>query len=250
MECIINADDYGSRRSVNAAVLHCFQNRWISSATVMANMPAFAEACQIAHAFGFAGHIGIHVVLSAGEPLTDRIKQQTRFCHKDGFFRPRPRSKRFLYLSTDEKIAVATEAAAQIDRCRGEGIALSHLDTHHHFHEEWGIIRVLAGIAKDRHIPYVRLMRNTSRSCRLHRKIYASLYNRWLRRKGLARTEFFGSMYDYMEFRQKNCAYGETGSFEIMLHPDHVNGEVVDLEDRQPVGRLIEAAGIKEMESF
>jgi hypothetical protein len=35
-----------------------------------------------------------------------------------------------------------------------------------------------------------------------------------------------------------------------MLNPYHVNGEVIDLQDRQPVGRLIEAAGIKEMESF
>src|SRR5690606_41564137 len=44
---IINADDFGLSHEANRTILGAFQQGLISSATLMANMPAFEEACAL-----------------------------------------------------------------------------------------------------------------------------------------------------------------------------------------------------------
>jgi chitin disaccharide deacetylase len=40
----INADDFGLNSSVNKAIIEAFDNNYINSTTLMANMPGFDEA--------------------------------------------------------------------------------------------------------------------------------------------------------------------------------------------------------------
>src|SRR4051812_23191276 len=77
---IINADDFGYSSSVNAAILKAFEEGLVSSTTVMANMPAFEEACAAAHERKLLGHVGAHLVLTEGETLTEPIRRCRRFC--------------------------------------------------------------------------------------------------------------------------------------------------------------------------
>lgn len=42
---IVNADDFGMSSQINHAIVEAFQKNLISSTTMMANMPAFDEAC-------------------------------------------------------------------------------------------------------------------------------------------------------------------------------------------------------------
>jgi len=51
----VNADDFGMSPRINHAILQAFENGLISSATIMANMPAFEDACQIVGPVPFAG---------------------------------------------------------------------------------------------------------------------------------------------------------------------------------------------------
>src|SRR5690606_10006865 len=44
---IINADDFGLSSDENRTIISAFQQGLISSATLMANMPAFEEACAL-----------------------------------------------------------------------------------------------------------------------------------------------------------------------------------------------------------
>ena len=46
---IINADDFGLNSSVNKAIVESFNNGLINSTTLMANMPGFEEAVEMAH---------------------------------------------------------------------------------------------------------------------------------------------------------------------------------------------------------
>ena len=41
---IVNADDFGMSAAVNKAILKAFQEKLISSTSIMANMPGFDEA--------------------------------------------------------------------------------------------------------------------------------------------------------------------------------------------------------------
>lgn len=249
---IVNADDFGRDSCINAAILRCFERQWISSATVMANMPGFEEACQIIHEHQLIGRIGVHVVLSMGRALTDAIKRETRFCDENGMFRPRPKHKRFFHLKKSERTALAYEVAAQIEKCRDHGLRLAHLDSHHHFHEEWGVIGVILPLVQNYNIPYVRIMRNTRLSWCVHKKIYAALYNTRLRRLKLARTRFFGSIYDYIDYLERFPCQARREVFEIMVHPNlDVGDEVIDTEKDTAIEQLIATAGLQcQIQSF
>jgi hypothetical protein len=71
---IINADDFGLSTSVNRAVVASLQASLCSSTTIMANQPAFLEACQLAHDHRLFDRVGVHLVLTEGSPLTEAIK--------------------------------------------------------------------------------------------------------------------------------------------------------------------------------
>lgn len=227
---ILNADDFGWNSSINAAILRCFERQWISSTTIMANGECFEEACQIIHEHNLNDYVGIHVVLTAGQPLTDMIKRESRLCDENGMFRPRPKRKRYFHLKENERTALTYEVAAQIEKCRDYGLQLTHLDSHEHFHEEMAVIGVILPLVRKYNIPCIRIMQNTNLLCSVHRKIYAALFNMRLRHLKLARTRFFGSINNYIEYSERFPDAVRQGSFEVMVHPClGTTGEVIDM---------------------
>ena len=88
---VVNADDFGMSRQINEAILQAFEKGLISSATLMANMPAFEEACQLVRQDHLQRRIGLHLNLTEGKPLTADIADCPRFCDAGGCWRPRRR---------------------------------------------------------------------------------------------------------------------------------------------------------------
>lgn len=233
---IINADDFGKSAGVNRAIVASFQAGWCSSTTIMANGAAFAEACQLAHEHRLCGRIGVHLVLTEGSPLTDAIRRFPRFCDREGRF-CLSRRKPLFRLETAERQAVAAELAAQIDRCRSQGLPLTHADSHHHCHTEWAIFALLRVIAADRRIRFCRLTRNCGGGIDLPRRLYKAILNRRIRRAGLAGTDYFGSVRDVLELLRNNRA---GYSAELMVHPDFDNeGHVRDSGDNDRLDELL-----------
>ena len=129
---IVNADDFGYTSGVNRAILEAHSHGVVTSATLMANGPAFAEAVQLAGTVPKLS-IGCHVVLTDGEPVlgAERLPSLTSGSHfRDGMiaFAARAIAGR---IDGDE---IAAEASAQIRKIQSAGIAVSHLDTHKHTH--------------------------------------------------------------------------------------------------------------------
>jgi predicted glycoside hydrolase/deacetylase ChbG (UPF0249 family) len=219
----------------------------------MANMPGFDEACRVINKYGLNGHVGLHIVLTEGIPLTDKIKQQRRFCDERGVFRSNTREKRLFHLSADEKEAVGEEIRTQIERCRKNGLKLTHVDSHHHIHEEKGVLKVIIPLMQEFGIPYIRIMCNLAESCSIIRRSYTVLYNNYLKHCGLSRTHYFGSIDQYIAFKKKHSQKNTTGKvFEIMTHPiTNDNGAIVDMLNQRPMEQLIEEAGFNhKAESF
>jgi hypothetical protein len=50
---IVGADDFRVSAEVNRAIVEAFENNVTSSTTLMANMPGFDEACELAHRHRF-----------------------------------------------------------------------------------------------------------------------------------------------------------------------------------------------------
>ena len=65
---VITADDLGIALETNAAVEVAHREGILTSASLMANMPAFADAVAIAHRNPQLG-IGVHLVLTSGRPV-------------------------------------------------------------------------------------------------------------------------------------------------------------------------------------
>ena len=66
---ILNADDFGLTPGVNQAIGELHAAGVLTSATLMANGPAFDDAVRVAHAHPTLG-VGCHVVLTDGVPVS------------------------------------------------------------------------------------------------------------------------------------------------------------------------------------
>jgi len=132
LRIIVNADDFGMSSSVNKAIFFAFDHGLIFSTSIMANMSGFDEACDMVQRLQVEdGRIGVHLNITEGRALTDRIAKCTRFCDKSGAFTG---SHLVFSLSTDESRAVEEEFQAQVQACIDRGILPTHLDSHHHYH--------------------------------------------------------------------------------------------------------------------
>src|SRR5690554_8023179 len=82
---IVNADDLGLDSETNGLIWEAFALGCVSSATLMANMLAFEEACAGIAERGLHGAVGWHFNLTYGERLTDGLGRHPRVC-RDGQF--------------------------------------------------------------------------------------------------------------------------------------------------------------------
>jgi predicted glycoside hydrolase/deacetylase ChbG (UPF0249 family) len=131
---ILNADDFGLTRGINRAIAELHAAGALTSATLMANGPAFDDAVAIAHANPTLG-VGCHIVLTGGTPIAPPGTIPTLIA---------PDGKNFRSSLIDFHLAVLRgkvseadilrEATAQIQRLQTAGIAVTHVDTHKHTH--------------------------------------------------------------------------------------------------------------------
>jgi len=143
-QLIVNADDFGFTAGVNRAIVKAHARGIVTSSTLMANGPAFAEAVELAKTVPRLS-VGCHVVLIDGEPILD-VKQIPSLVTRD--FSPRFRDglKTFAaraiagQMNADE---ITAEAMAQIRKIQAAGIVVSHFDTHKHTHLFPKILRPL-----------------------------------------------------------------------------------------------------------
>jgi chitin disaccharide deacetylase len=131
---IINADDFGLTRGINRAILELHQAGAVTSATLMANGPAYDDAVAIALANTALG-VGCHIVLTDGTPLSHPQRIPTLLGADGKNFRPSLIDFLIAVLlgkvSEDE---IAIEALAQIQQLQRSGIDVTHIDTHKHTH--------------------------------------------------------------------------------------------------------------------
>jgi len=151
---IINADDFGFTSGVNRAIVKTHTQGIVTSATLMANGPAFSEAQQLATGLPKLS-VGCHVVLIDGEPTLPHEK--IRSLTASGRFRDS--LKTFATRAITGQIdgtEIADEATAQIKKIQGTGIPVSHFDTHKHTHLFPKVLRPLLKAAADCGVRAVR----------------------------------------------------------------------------------------------
>jgi predicted glycoside hydrolase/deacetylase ChbG (UPF0249 family) len=140
---VVNADDFGFTRDVNAGIVEAHRRGILTATSLMANGAAFDDAVRLARE-NPALDIGCHLVLAQGESLA---QPGTRLPETLGGL------LRALALG---RVPVYEELAAQVRRILDAGLRPSHLDTHKHTHVLPGVLAAVARLSREFAIPWVR----------------------------------------------------------------------------------------------
>lgn len=152
---IINADDLGMNTHVNDVVFNFLSKNLITSATLIANAPAFEDAAR-----RICRHkkksFGAHLNVTQYKPLTNNHHLKP-LLNADGSF-----GKKIFSIRVNQAIqqAIYEEWSAQIEKIQSCGISLSHIDSHEHVHTLPQLFLPLKKIQKKYNIKKVRISKN------------------------------------------------------------------------------------------
>ena len=158
---IVNADDLGWTEGVNRGIAEAHRNGIVSSASLLANGPAFASGVQLARTTPGLG-VGVHLNLSDGGPVAPR-ELVPSLTNDTGEFAGGPEhlllriAKRGLVLREVEE-----EWDAQIGKVLEAGIEATHLDGHKHVHMLPGLFEIVLRLARRYGIGAVRIAHEAS----------------------------------------------------------------------------------------
>lgn len=152
---IVNADDFGFTRGVNAGILRAFQSGILTSATLMANGEAFDEAVEMALANPGLG-VGCHLVAVGGRPVAPPAEIASLVDASGMLPRTLTDLLKLLMRGHVHVEHIEREFRAQVERLRAAGITLTHLDSHKHSHTQPVVMTALARVAAFFNIRAVR----------------------------------------------------------------------------------------------
>jgi chitin disaccharide deacetylase len=228
---IINADDFGFTRDVNAGIVHAHTHGVLTSTTLMANGDAFDDAVQLGGQTPTLD-IGAHLVLVQGRSLISGA--------------PFPETpQRLLADLALGRWNAYTELRAQIEKIIAAGIKPTHLDSHKHTHLVPAIFRTLVRLAREFEIPYVRLPLDASAPfSRMPCAAAARFYKGVARRFGVRMTDHFLGFRLTGSFTEDTFAAALSrlpeGTTEFMCHPGFLGPELEQASTRLKESRVRE----------
>jgi len=144
---IVNADDFGLCEGVNRAVKQAHTEGILTSATIMAGMPAAAEAVELAGEMPSLG-VGVHLNLTEGTPVSRDRQVEVLLDAGGEFYLSLGKLAVKSVLSKAFREAVEIEFAAQIQWVIDNGIRPTHLDSHKHVHAIPSIYPIVVRLAE------------------------------------------------------------------------------------------------------
>lgn len=154
---VVNADDMGLTPGVCRAVQRAHAAGVVTSTSVLAVGTAFEQAAAtVREAGGLA--LGAHLAIVGEDRPLLSAREVPTLVDREGRF---PLSYRTVVvrgaagrIDADD---VAREFSAQLERVRGVGVPVTHLDTHQHTHLWPGVATVVMDLARQAGIRCVRL---------------------------------------------------------------------------------------------
>ena len=158
MKVIFHADDFGYDSDTTQATIELLERGALTSASIMATMPAAEEAIAYAAAhkhFSF----GVHLTYVDGlKPALQ--KRGSTLLDTNGLFYPSNQVRKKAIKLSLKKKDIIDESLAQIDIVRKGGVEISHLDSHGHIHKFPSFLLALPEIKKYSGLDKVRRVQN------------------------------------------------------------------------------------------
>jgi predicted glycoside hydrolase/deacetylase ChbG (UPF0249 family) len=150
---IINADDFGERR-FNASIEEGFDQGFVTSTTLLVGRAGAGDAALRAQRGGL--EVGLHLNLTAGEPVADATRVPT-LVGPDGQFLGEAAFREALGAGAVDPCDIARESVGQLARFNELIGVPTHIDGHHHIHVEPPIAAVLAPLLAKQSIRRIRM---------------------------------------------------------------------------------------------
>jgi hopanoid biosynthesis associated protein HpnK len=179
---IVNADDFGRSHSINAAVIQAHREGVLTSASLMVNEPACAEAVALARENPQLG-VGLHLTLICGHSALPP-EEIPGLVNARGEFGNHPVGVGLRYFARRNlQGQLRAEIREQFARFRATGLALDHINGHLHLHQHPTVFRILMEDAESLGIRHLRLTREPfrldvplARGRRLYRAAHAAVH--------------------------------------------------------------------------
>lgn len=156
MKVIVNADDLGTSLEVNDAIFQLMAIGRVTSATLLANGAAIADAAERSRNFPQCS-FGVHLNASQWQPLTRDAGLRPILDDTGCFAGNRLRE---VNITGGLRTALFREWCAQVARVQAAGVRISHLDSHHHMHTVPGVFPVVKQVQRRFGIRRVRQTMN------------------------------------------------------------------------------------------
>jgi len=154
---IVTADDFGLAEPVNDAVEQAHRRGILTAASLMVAAPAAADAVARARRLPTLG-VGLHVVLMDGVPALPPAAIPD-LVGADGLLVERPaRTGAAIFFIPRVRRQVEAEVRAQFDAFRRTGLALDHVNTHHHYHLHPTVFDIILEVAAEYGSPAIRVV--------------------------------------------------------------------------------------------
>jgi chitin disaccharide deacetylase len=159
---IVNADDFGRSTSINEAVIRAHREGILTTASLMVNEPASAQAIALAHEHPTLG-VGLHLTFLCGHSAlpAERIPGLVNSRQEFGD-NPASAGMRYFFRRSLRQ-QLREEMHAQFQKFRGAGLQLDHVNGHLHLHLHPAIFPMLMQDAAQLGFKRVRLTRDPVR---------------------------------------------------------------------------------------
>ncbi len=152
---IINADDYGICREVNAAVEQLATASLLGGVSVLANGEWWAQAVEFLRLHPELS-AGIHLNAVEGSPITASHEVKAIIGEQGSFVGLGALLKRWMLHPVSVSRAIETEWRAQIERILQSNVRLTHADSHQHLHAFPPAYRCAVRLCHEYRIPALR----------------------------------------------------------------------------------------------
>lgn len=156
VKVIVNADDLGASLEANDVIFHLMAMGRVTSATLLANGAALADAAVRSRKFAQCS-FGVHLNASQWQPVTRDAGLRPILDDTGCFAGNRLREVK---ITSALRAALFREWCAQIERVQSADVRISHLDSHHHMHTVPELFLVLKQVQRRFGIRRVRQTMN------------------------------------------------------------------------------------------
>ncbi|MBD2394915.1 hopanoid biosynthesis-associated protein HpnK [Cyanobacterium aponinum FACHB-4101] len=264
---VVNADDFGYSDEINEAIIEAHRNGILSSTSLMVTAEKAKSAVELAKENPSLG-VGLHLVLCCGKSALNP-EQIPNLVNKEGLFHDSAAIAGLKYqFIPSAKQELKREIKAQLDLFRETGLKLSHVDGHLHLHTHPIVIQILAQLAPEYQIKFIRLpyeelnfTLKLDRTNPILKIIYANIF-RWLRKSAekplsTSGVQILDRVYGLLQTGNMSESYLlglipqiKTIYNEIYFHPQSLTDQEYQALCSQKVQEIISTEGFKVVNYF